>query len=367
MANVVTAIGLMSGTSMDGIDVALIRSDGELHLERGLARTYPYPPDMRALLASAMNQAVHLTHRSQRPGVLAEAEAAITDLHCRMVESFLEESGVSDSEVSIIGFHGQTVLHRPEAGLTVQLGDGRAMARQLGQIVASDFRAADVAAGGQGAPFAPAYHRAMSAVIGVRPCAFLNLGGVANVTYVDAAGNLIAFDTGPGNAMIDDWVYRHTGAARDEGGALSASGRINGLALSALLAHPYFGCPFPKSLDRNAFSPDALEGLDAADGAATLTAFTAEAVRSAVPLLPGAPALWVVCGGGRHNRSLMAALEERLPGEVAAAEAFGFDGDAVEAEAFAYLAIRAERGLPLSFPGTTGVPKPVCGGVIHRP
>ena len=267
----------------------------------------------------------------------------------------------------IIGFHGQTILHRPERLLTWQIGDAAQLARATGVPVAADFRSADIAAGGEGAPLAPVFHAALAAAL-PRPLAVLNIGGVANVTYIGADGALLACDTGPGNGPLDDWASRHGNQDCDRDGMLSARGRPNRRVLARLLEAPYFARLPPKSLDRLEFgaalATSGLEELSAEDGAATLVAFAAEAVaRTDLPL---PPRRWLICGGGRHNPSLMAALRERL-GAVAPVEATGWDGDALEAQCFGFLAVRVQRGLPLSFPGTTGVPVPLTGGTITKP
>jgi anhydro-N-acetylmuramic acid kinase len=283
------------------------------------------------------------------------------------VRDLLTRRGIAASTVDVVGFHGQTVLHEPERGRTWQIGDGPLLARLTGIDVVNDFRSADVAAGGQGAPFVPLFHAALAAALPT-PLGVLNIGGVANVTWIGEAGvegELIAFDTGPGNAMLNDWTLRHTGRPADIGGALASGGRVDAGALSALLRHPYFERPAPKSLDRDAFDPAPLERLSPADGAATLVAFTAAAVARAQSLFPRPVNRWLVAGGGRHNPTIMAALAERVGTPVAPVEAVGWDGDALEAQAFAYLAVRSLRGLPLSLPTTTGVSRPLTGGKRH--
>jgi anhydro-N-acetylmuramic acid kinase len=280
----------------------------------------------------------------------------------------LARQNTAPGKVDIIGFHGQTILHEPERGRTWQIGDGPLLAGLTGIDVVNDFRSADVAAGGQGAPFVPLFHAALAAAL-PRPLAVLNVGGVANVTWIGEAGaegDLLAFDTGPGNAMLDDWTLRHTGRPADLGGALAGSGRVDTGVLSALLDHAYFERPAPKSLDRDAFDPAPLERLGTADGAATLVAFTAAAVAQAQKLFPRPVKRWLIAGGGRHNPTIMAALAQRLGAAVAPVEAVGWDGDALEAQAFAYLAVRSLRGLPLSLPTTTGVSRPLTGGKLHR-
>jgi len=362
-----TAIGLMSGTSMDGIDVALIETDGETVVRRRRAATYAYTADVRRRLAEGIADARSLDTRMARPGSLKALEHDLTVAHADAVAAFLADAGVARDAIDVIGFHGQTVLHAPERGLTVQLGLGDELARLTGCPVAWDLRADDVAAGGQGAPLAPAYHRAMVADLAERPVAVLNIGGVANVTWIGADGELVAFDTGPGNALLDDWMAKTVGAARDEGGAAARAGTAQEAVVSFFLNHAYFAATPPKSLDRNAFFWDLIDGLDVRDGAATLVAMTAGAIARAVDHMPLAPARWVVCGGGRHNAAIMAAIAEAVDAPVSPAEAIGFDGDAVEAEAWAYLAVRVADVRPITFPGTTGAPEPMTGGRMTGP
>ena len=367
MGKLMKAIGLMSGTSLDGIDVALIETDGEDQVERGPAMTFPYDDSMRRVLVNAIADARHLQSREERPHSLAEAERAVTECHAVAVAQFLKEAGVERSSVDIIGFHGQTVLHRPELGLTVQLGLGDLLANFTRCPVVYDLRAADVEAGGEGAPLVPAYHRALAAKLPQRPIAIVNIGGVANLTWIGQDGTLIAFDTGPGNALINDWMLRKAGAYLDSGGATAAQGEVDDEALHALLSHEYFAETPPKSLDRNTFLMDVVEGLSVEDGAATLTAFTARAIAKAREQIPLEPELWVVSGGGRRNRTIMRMLAEQVLHAVVPAEAVGLDGDSLEAEAWAYLAVRSIRGLPITFPGTTGVPEPMSGGLRVDP
>jgi anhydro-N-acetylmuramic acid kinase len=365
------AIGLMSGTSQDGVDVALLDTDGERIGRLGATACRPYSKTERTLLRRATAAAVNLTERTARPDGLAEAERLINNAHAEAVESFLVANGLQRGEVAVVGFHGQTLLHRPERLLTVQIGDGPALAARLGIPVVYDFRAADVAAGGQGAPLAPVFHRALVQQLNrASPLAVLNIGGVANVTYIDGE-RLIACDTGPGNALLDDFLRVQTGKPLDIDGRVAASGAVDEKMIARLLAHPFFAAPPPKSLDRNEFRGfvgDTLDGIGVADGAATLTALTAAAVARIVPHLPRAPASWIVGGGGARNPTLMRMLAERLaPAQVESAHAVGWSIDSLEAQAFAYLAVRSLRGLPFTFPGTTGAPRPLTGGVLAKP
>jgi anhydro-N-acetylmuramic acid kinase len=363
VSKLTTAIGLMSGTSLDGIDVALIRTDGEDIVERGSSQTYAYSDAQRNILQAALEEAKLLKKRDERPSGLAKAEAALTDWHVQAVGNFLK---TNPATIDVIGFHGQTVIHCPEIKLTVQLGDGKAIAKKLGVPVVYDMRAADVAAGGQGAPFVPVYHRALAAHLPERPIAFVNIGGVANSTWIGGDGEMIAFDTGPGNAPIDDWAMIHTGIARDVDGKLAATGTPNESIIEQFLNQPFFGAPPPKSLDRNSFAAITMDALSPSDGAATLVEIIARSIVKATSWLPEVPKAWIICGGGRHNPVIMKALQRKLP-NVQAAEAYGFNGDSIEAEAWAYLAVRSQKKLPLSFPMTTGVSEPMTGGVLALP
>ena len=343
-------IGLMSGTSMDGVDAALLETDGEDAVRpRGFV-SLPYEGRERDAIRSALGAADAEAVRA--------AETVVTEAHIRAVRHLLAGSGAGNARA--IGFHGHTLDHRPDDRFTLQVGDAGRLARETGIPVVADFRSADVAAGGQGAPLAPVYHRARLAGE-PGPIAVLNIGGVANVTWIGRDGGMLAFDTGPGNALLDDWCRRHTGEPMDRDGRLAAQGRVDEGVLERLLDSPYFAAPPPKSLDRQSFSRAPVEALSPADGAATLAAFTAAAVARAP--LPEPPRRWIVSGGGRRNPVLMAAL----PGPAAPAEASGWNGDALEAEAFAYLAARRLKNLPASFPGTTGCPAPMAAGRLFPP
>ena len=351
-------IGLMSGTSLDGVDAAWIDTDGDTITAFGPTVTIPYERKMRIDLRQALKVAPSLAPDSALIRSLVER---LTDTHAQAVEAV-------GRKADLIGFHGQTILHRPERRRTWQIGDAAALAARVGLPVAYDFRSADVAAGGQGAPLVPVFHAALARDL-PKPLAVLNIGGVANVTWIGAYGALVACDTGPGNGPLDDWAARHTGEAFDRDGALALSGKPDPAVLERLLAHPYFGRPAPKSLDRldfaQALRDSGAEALSPANGAATLATFIARAVAATV--LPKPPRHWLVCGGGRHNPAIMAALRAALGAPVDPVEAVGWNGDALEAQCFGFLAARVVAGLPLSFPGTTGVPEPMQGGRIARP
>ena len=346
----ISALGLMSGTSLDGIDVAVIESDGESHVVTGPALTLPYSADFRERLRGVLGGV----------GDVVRVEDELTRLHADAVAAFRERHPAA--AFTLIGFHGHTILHEPQNRRTWQSGDGALLARLTGCDVVGDFRSADVAAGGEGAPLAPLYHAALASGL-AKPLAVLNLGGVGNVTWIgEGTDDILAFDTGPGNAMLDDWVRRHTGQAADFGGALAAGGTVSTSHVAAFLAAPYFARTPPKSLDRDDFACFTPLGLSAADGAATLTEMTAAAVAASRTHFPSPVREFLVTGGGRHNPAIMAALVRLLAVPVRPVEAVGWDGDALEAQAFAYLAIRSRRGLPLSLPTTTRAPHPLAGG-----
>jgi anhydro-N-acetylmuramic acid kinase len=368
MSEKIRAIGLMSGTSMDGVDVALIETDGEASVIAGATGFLAYSDEDRHLLRAAVSDAVGLDDRQARPGSLAAAEAMVLQRHVEAVEAFLSAQKADRQSIDLVGFHGQTVLHRPAQKLTVQLGDGAALARSLSIAVAYDFRAADVEAGGQGAPLVPVYHQALVAAAGLAdPVVVINIGGVANLTFLRRGFDPIAGDTGPGNALLDDLMLARTGVAIDANGAMAAAGHVNEIVLKQLLSAPFFDKPLPKSLDRNDFSNARVIDLSTPDAAATLTAFTAASIAKAFTHLPSAPSLAIICGGGAHNPTLMQEIEQRLPCRLAAASSLGWSGDAVEAQAFAYLAVRRLKNLPITFPATTGVARPLEGGVMVLP
>ncbi len=358
---------------MDGIDAALIKSDGLDQLETGPNSFFAYKKETRDLLTEALEDAKAIGERSERPGVLKEAERAVTDLHISAVKEFLDENSLSRSEIDLIGFHGQTVLHRPGDAVTVQLGDGKRLAKETGIATVYDLRANDMENGGQGAPLIPIYHKALAAGLpqpfaSQTPVVFVNIGGISNITYVD--DDLVAFDTGPGNALIDQWVQKAIGIPFDQGGMIAAEGNVSLKVVERFLENDYFARPLPKSLDRLDFNLDSLQGIGTEDGARTLARITAAAILKSVDHLPKEPKLWIVCGGGRHNPLIMMDLRQlaqQQGSKAISAEDAGLNGDMMEAEGWAYLAIRSAEGLPLTYPNTTGVKSPVSGGVIAKP
>lgn len=336
-------LGLMSGTSMDGIDVAYLETDGGKLVRPGAFATYPYRTAFRKKLRAALG-------KKKAPKLL---EAEFTRLHAKAVLHFLKNHRLKAEAVDAIGFHGHTLYHAPEKRQTLQMGDGKLLAQLTSIPVVYDFRSDDVKAGGQGAPLVPAYHRALAAAL-PRPVAFLNLGGVANITLIGKKDELLAFDTGPGNALLDDWVLHHKGKAFDAGGKLAAKGKVDGGHVRGFMQQAYFLKAPPKSLDRDMFAPWVPNHLNAADGAATLAAMSAVAVGIAFLHLPQKPKQLIVCGGGRHNAELMRLIKHYTKTPVVPVEKLKLNGDAIEAEAFAYLAARVVLGLPISFAGTTG-------------
>lgn len=364
------SVGLMTGTVLDGnIDVALLKTDGERIEAFGPYALVPYEAPVRPMLEQAQAAARAWNFEGPEPAIFAEAEQVLTRAQSAAVKQVVEEAGMSMTDIKVVGFHGQTVLHRgPQNGLrgeTRQLGDGELMHSILGTKVVYDFRTADIRAGGQGAPLAAAYHAALLGTADARgDSAILNLGGVGNVTWWDGKADLVAFDTGPANAPINDFVKARGLGDMDRNGALAAAGSVDEGRLAQLLEHPYLSAPYPKSLDRFDFTAAMAEGLGTEDGAALLTAFSASCVGKALDLLPQRPKTLFVSGGGRHNPTFMTMLQERAGVQAVSADTIGWRGDAVEAECFAFLAVRALRGLPISFPSTTGAPQAMTGGRI---
>jgi anhydro-N-acetylmuramic acid kinase len=355
----VRALGLMSGTSLDGVDVAVIDTDGERIEGFGPAATYPHAESTREKVRAVFG----VTCRS--PATDA-AEAAITTAHIEAVRRFMRETAVDLASIDVVGFHGQTITHKPQEGFTWQIGDGQALARALGRPVVADLRSADVAAGGQGAPLVPIFHQALVRDLEL-PVAVVNIGGVANVTWIGEDGRLVAFDTGPGNAPIDDWVRRFTNQTFDVDGLLSSQGEVSGEAVRVFLSSPYFMKLPPKSLDRNYFSMNLSVDIRLPDGASTLTYCTCLGIALARAHFPARARTWIVCGGGSRNETIMSWLTQLVDARVTTGAEYGWNAEALEAQAFGFLAVRHLRGLPNSFPSTTGAGEPVVGGVLRQP
>ena len=358
-----TSIGLMSGTSIDGLDAALVETDGRDHVRILGFVSNPFDPVFRTRLRGLFGQP-DKSRRAERQIV----ERELTELHAILVRDLLRYTNRTAAEIDVVGFHGQTLWHQPAQHVTLQIGDGALLADLTGIPIVNDFRTADVRAGGHGAPLVPLYHRALAAAL-PKPVAILNIGGVSNISWIGGLNDedVIACDVGPGNAMIDDWMLRHTGRVYDEHGLLAASGTVDAAHVEAFMTHAFFAQKPPKSLDRNAFKKLVPSTSNAADGAATLTMMTARAVAHSLTLMPAKPTHLYITGGGRLNRTLMQWIGDLSAIPVHSVDDLGWSGDGLEAEAFAYLAVRSLLGLPLSMPATTGVPRPMTGGTLHQP
>ena len=358
---VYTAIGLMSGTSLDGIDAALIKTDGHGYVEVIGFVSIPYDEELREKLRACLGA------KTDPDGRIGMVEIEMTRAHAAAVDWLLGKTGMNPQDIDVVGFHGQTLYHDPDNAFTWQIGNGAMLARLTGIDVVNDLRSADMKEGGQGAPLLPLYHHARAEADALeKPVAILNIGGVSNVTYLGRNGEVIAFDTGPGNALLDDWVKKHLNRPYDKDGMLARQGKIDQDVLAKCLNNPFFAAKTPKSLDRDAWDARLYQHLGAADGAATLSAFTVNAIAKALDHLPEPPKTWYVSGGGRLNPILMEGLRKIFNVAVKPVDDLGWNGDAVEAEGFAYLAVRSLLKLPLSLPTTTGVSKPVTGGVLYE-
>ena len=363
MTEKMTVIGLMSGTSIDGVDAALLVTDGIEVFARGRPCHIPYRGEFRARLRAGVDLAAAVGKKITDEAFEA-LEKELTDWHARAVQKTLQENEKRTSDIDLIGFHGQTLFHAPERQFTWQLGDGAMLAGMTGIDVVGDFRTNDIKHGGEGAPLLPVYHQTLFRERAEKdPVAVLNIGGVSNLTWL-GGDNILAFDCGPGNALMDDFIHVREGRAFDQGGALAAAGKPNKTILKTWIKHPYFSTAPPKSLDRNAFQVNELAKLSTEDGLATLAAFTIAAIAKSANYFERPPKTWFVTGGGRHNKTLMVGLRKKLGADVLPIEDAGFDGDLLEAEGFGYLAVRSVRGLPLSLPTTTGVDKPRSGGIL---
>lgn len=361
--NAVWALGLMSGTSLDGIDAALIQTDGKQIFEFGPWLTVPYDAPFRDLLREA----------AFGRGDILMAEQELTLRHADAVKELLGKANLTRKEVRVVGFHGQTVAHRPHERITWQIGNGALLAEKTGIDVVCDFRRRDMASGGEGAPLVPLYHAALARRMEL-PIMVVNVGGIANVTWIGRSEtisddlmdlDIMAFDTGPGNVLSNEWAMKSLGEPCDMNGKMALAGTPDMTVIETMLKDPYFDKTPPKSLDRNYFNFDALVGLSKKDGAATLAEFTAAAVAKGEKYFPKAARQCFVSGGGRHNPALMAALRRHIK-EVYPVESLGWVGDALEAQAFAFLAMRSLEKLPLSLPTTTGAIKAITGGALYR-
>jgi anhydro-N-acetylmuramic acid kinase len=353
MSEIITSLGLMSGTSMDGIDAAIIKTDGKQIFDIGAFKTFPYPKQFREKLKKLIE-----LKREAAPEFIMQVETELTEYHITAVQQLIAESG---EHPSLIGFHGHTIDHQPYAAqpFTWQIGNGKLLAERTGIDVVYDFRTSDVAAGGQGAPLMPVYHRAIAAAE-EKPIAIVNIGGVANITYI-GQNRLIAFDTGTGNALIDDEVFKTLGKDYDHSGEIARKGKINEKTLQSLMNDSYFNIAPPKSLDRQHFKnlAETLE-LNFEDKITTLSEFTVQGIINGFKFLPKPPHKIFLCGGGTHNDYFRERLKQLFSGDVTSISALQMPNglqlspDALEAQGFAYLAVRSLEGLPTSFNSTTG-------------
>ena len=349
------ALGLMSGTSLDGIDAALLETDGDRYVRAGMSICLPYDLNFRKNLRSILWE----------KGSIEPVENKLTLLHAKAVRILLKKADLKSDDIDVIGFHGHTILHEPDKGRTYQIGDGALLADETNIDVVSDLRTNDIENGGQGAPLVPLYHLALTSEMEM-PIVVLNIGGVSNITYIDGhETSMVSFDIGPGNALIDDWVNSKLGQSFDYNGEIAASGRICKKLLNEFLSSEYLKKVPPKSIDRNEFEIHIPNEMSVEDGAATLTALTSETIKGSIKFFPKKPKRWLVTGGGRHNHYLMKKLTSSLGEKVEPIECIGLQGDALEAQAFSYLAVRSIRGLHLTLPNTTGVRMPVSGGKFY--
>lgn len=351
-------IGCMTGTSCDGLDLSYIETNGDDIVVVGASQVIPFEPEYRKLLLERIQLRCATDPRDE---VLSRT---ITEFHSRHIKNFIQENKL---HVDAIGFHGQTIWHAPTEQLTVQLGDCQLLANLTGIQVVGQFRQNDVKNDGQGAPLVPIYHAALAANL-EKPLAFLNIGGLSNITFIGSNETLIAGDTGLGSALIDDWVTKHTNLSQDTDGYYAAQGNIDYELVEKWQSHPFFTEPFPKSLDRMAFHHllEECSMLSLEDGAATLTEFTVQGIVKGLNLLPEEPAQLIVCGGGSHNVTMIRSLKNHF-NHVVNAFYMGFDSDGIEAQLMAYLAARFFRELPSTFPSTTGVRNPVVSGELFLP
>jgi anhydro-N-acetylmuramic acid kinase len=351
-----TVIGMMSGTSFDGIDAAIVTTDGQTVSSTGKALFRPYADDLRQSIRT-------LLHGKLDVQELVEVENLLSREHASVALELLEQAKLTSADIDLIGFHGHTLYHNPHMGHTMQTGNPSLLAELTGIDVIFDFRRRDVAAGGSGAPLVPLFHQALFKEAD-KPLVVLNIGGVANITYLGKTGEIVAGDCGPGCALIDDFMHHALKQKFDDGGNFARTGKVDAQILKQMMQHEFFTQKPPKSLDRNAFAgiQDQLSHLSPQDAIATLTHITAAGIHSICKFLPEVPKTWVVGGGGRHNKFLLEILRNSYGIETTPVD----NGDFLEAQAFGFLAVRSYYNLPLSVPTTTGVSRPVSGGALYR-
>ncbi len=355
---VYNVIGLMSGTSTDGIDAAFLRTDGDAYIEVIDSLSMSYDDELRSKIKSQFG-------KNRKDADVIDVEREITLKHSEIVNALVEK--VAPLKIDLVGFHGQTIYHAPDIGETLQIGDADLLSKETGIDVVYDFRSADVKAGGEGAPLLPIYHKAIALRLGLEtPCAFLNIGGVSNVTYIGNGDDIVAFDCGAGNALMDDVMLEEYSKSCDKDGLVASKGNVNDAVLKELMSNSYFDKLPPKSLDRDAWDLSSLQGLSIEDKVSTLTEFTVQGIVNSQDYMNIVPKKWYVCGGGRHNSEMIARLSFQLQGDVCSIDDLGLNGDMLEAEGFAYLAVRSLKNLPLSLPSTRGVKSPQSGGQYRK-
>ncbi len=363
---ILTAIGLMSGTSFDGVDSAIIKTNGTKIYSLGETIASSYSDSLRRKIRNLVNKKNSIK-------LLLDVEDELALEHALIVKRLLQKAKMKPSDIDVIGFHGQTIYHNPSQRKTMQIGNSALLAESTGINVVSDFRRMDIASGGEGAPLVPFFHNALCQKLS-KPVAVLNIGGVANVTYVGSNKELIAFDTGPGCAMIDDWVHDHRRGHYDDEGKIAHEGIPNQEVLDLFMRHKFFKQKPPKSLDRNKFKSfvKKLDGMSIEDGAATLTHLTALSIKNSQKFMPHKPKQWMVCGGGSKNRFLLDILSKQYGFKIINFDNFRvfdnniIDAEFVEAQAFAFMAVRSLCNLPISSPTTTGVFRERSGGAFYR-
>lgn len=356
MTKIFRALGAMSGTSVDGVDIAIIETDGITTKSLHPSITFSYPHAFQEKIKALFHKGSADRATDIKEFKVKKMAKEIANAHTEAINAYLNKYEIDKSTIDVVGIHGQTIGHDPDNGYTCQICDGQEVANQTDIPVINDFRIDDVNAGGQGAPLVPIYHRAMLRSLNQPfPIAVVNIGGVANITWIgENEHDLLGFDTGPGNAPIDDWMLLKVGRSFDMDGKFAAKGAINETILHQMLDHPYFNQTPPKSLDRQDFTFHPVQDLSTEDGAATLTALTAQTIAQSIQHLPAAPKKWIITGGGRHNKTLMKMLAEKINAPVETTEDINLDGDGIEAQAFAFFAVRKLLNLPITFPGTTG-------------
>jgi len=367
------SIGLMSGTSTDGIDVSIIRSDGEQFIELVDDMYLKYEDRLKSKLIKIISLCTSKEHFTKIAEKIKELEKEITQIHSKASQLIMKKN--KNINIDLIGFHGQTIIHKPKDGYSLQIGDAQLLSNFTNTTVISDFRKNDILNGGQGAPLSPIYHQLILTKIKSKlPSAVINVGGISNITYVDEFNKMFSFDIGPGNCLIDQWVRYKTNREFDKDGVIANSGKVNQYILNKYLGDPYYKKKFPKSLDIKDFDLKDLEDISFEDGCATLSMLTVKSIVSAINNFKNQPNLILFAGGGRKNKYIFNKIKEEFGNSIMLIDDFnlkgdfsaGLNGDFIESQAFAYLAIRSYLKKNITFPNTTGVNKPCSGGLVYK-